>query len=201
MSDHPLMETPMKRFASYLLAALLGLSIVLPSLAEARRVRVVHRGPAGRRTVVVVHRGHPIHRAMHTVVYRRPNAVIRVAPAAFLPLVVWAPVVVARPAADVLAWQDSETLFAEEEWAETVFDSDQRGRKLFLEVQSGKVQFDFAEVVFENGDTQVVDFNEKAHGTGFYSLLDFKDGRKVDHVRLIARAKSDEAKVALVLEK
>ena len=188
MSDHPLMETHMKRFASYLLAALLGLSIVLPSLAEARRVRVVHRG-------------HPIRRAMHSVVYRRPNVVIRVAPAVFLPLVVWAPVVVARPAADVLAWQDSETLFSEEEWAETVFDSDQRGRKLFLEVQSGKVQFDFAEVVFENGDTQVVDFNEKSHGTGFYSLLDFKDGRKVDHVRLIARAKTDEAKVALVLEK
>jgi hypothetical protein len=190
----------MKKLLSLALAALLGLSLVAPELAEARRVRVVHRGPH-RRTVVVVRPGHPIRRAMHTVVYRRPNVVVRVAPAIFLPLVFWHPVVVVRPAADAMAWQDAETLFPEEDWAETVFDSDQRGRQLFLEVQSGKVQFDFAEVVFENGDTQVVDFANGVRGPGFYLLLDFKDGRKVDHVRLIARAKSDESRIALVMEK
>ena len=190
----------MRRLASFLLAALLGLSLVAPEIAEARRTRVVHRGPH-KRTVVVVRPGHPIRRTMRAVVYRRPSVVVRVAPAVFLPLVFWAPVIVARPAPDVMAWQDSETLFKEEDWAETVFDSDQRGRKLFLEVQSGRIQFDFAEVVFENGETQVVDFANGTRGPGFYSLLDFRDGRKVDHVRLIARAKSDESKLALVMEK
>jgi len=190
----------MKKFLTFSLAALLGLSIVAVDFAEAARARVVHRGPRGR-TVVVVHRGHPIHRAMHRVVYRRPNVVVRVAPAAFLPLVVWSPVVVARPAHDVLAWQDAETLYREEDWAETIFDSDRRGSKLYLEVRSGRVQFDFAEVVFENGDTRVVDFANGTRGPGFYPLLDFRDGRKVDHVRLIARAKTSEARIALVMER
>lgn len=190
----------MKRLVTFSFAALLGLSILAPDFAEAARVRVVRRGPRSR-TVVVVRPGHPIRRALPRVVVHRPGVVVRVAPAAFLPLVVWTPVVVTRPAADAMVWQDGETLFKEEDWAETVFDSNQRGTKLFLEVQSGRVQFDFAEVVFENGDTRVVDFAEKTHGPGFYSLLDFRDGRRVDHVRLIARAKSDEAKIALVMEK
>jgi hypothetical protein len=109
--------------------------------------------------------------------------------------------VVPRPAPSAFVWQDSETLFKEDGWAETVFDSNQRGRRLYLEVLSGKVQLDFAEIVFENGDTQVVDFSERTRDSGFYALLDFADGRRVDHVRLIARAKSKEARVVLVMEK
>lgn len=190
----------MKKLLSVSLAALLGLTLVGVDFADAARARVVHRGPRGR-TVVVVKRGHPIRRSMHRVVYRRPNVVVRVAPAVFLPLVVWSPVVIARPAADRMVWQDAETLYREEDWAETIFDSDQRGTKLHLEVVSGRIQFDFAEVVFENGDTRVVDFANGVRGPGVYSLLDFRDGRRVDHVRLIARAKSDEARVALILEK
>jgi len=55
--------------------------------------------------------------------------------------------------------------------------------------------------VFENGDTQVVDFRDKIYGPGIYSLFDFKDGRRVDHVRMVARAKSDEAKVIVRMAK
>jgi hypothetical protein len=36
---------------------------------------------------------------------------------------------------------------------------------------------------------------------GFYELLDFRDGRQVDHVRLVARARTPEARVALQMEK
>lgn len=190
----------MKRLMTLSLAALLGLSIVAVDFADAARARVVHRGARGR-TVVTVRTGHPIRRSMHRVVHRRPNVVVRVAPAVFLPMVVWAPVVAARPAADMMVWQDSETLYREEDWAETIFDSNQRGSRLFLEVRSGRVQFDFAEVVFENGDTRVVDFANGVRGPGFYSLLDFRDGRRVDHVRLIARSKSSESRIALILEK
>ncbi len=109
--------------------------------------------------------------------------------------------VVARPAADRIVWQDSESLSREDEWSEINFNSDQRGEKLFLEVADGKVQFDFAEVVFENGECQVIDFNQKTHKAGVYSLLDFKDGRKIDHVRVVARAKSADAEVSLLLQK
>jgi hypothetical protein len=42
---------------------------------------------------------------------------------------------------------------------------------------------------------------EWTRGPGLYPLLDFRDGRKVDHVRLVARAKSDNARVVLKLER
>lgn len=188
----------MKRFASILLLAAVALPLASP--VDAARVRVVHRG-ARHRTVVVVRHGHPIRRTMHTVIIRRPAYVVRVAPARFLPLVVWAPVVIARPDHDRIAWQDAESIDKDDDWTEISLDADTRGEKLYLEVVDGRVQFDFAEVVFENGDCQVVDFSERTNGPGVYSLLDFKDGRKVDHVRLIARAKSETARVALLMRK
>jgi hypothetical protein len=186
-----------------LLVFVLLTSVVVfgPSIAEAARVRVVRRGPHYRRAVVVVHPAHPIRRAMHPALYIRPSVTVRVKPVRFLPVAAWTAVVVARPAVDAIAWQDSETLAKEDDWSEVVFNSDQRGEKLFLEVVDGKVQFDFAEVVFENGDCQVVDFAEKTHPRGFFLLLDFKDGRKVDHVRLIARSRTEDAKVALFMQK
>lgn len=180
------------------IACLLGGTIS----ADAASVTVRHRdGPRHHRTTVTVRAGHPVHRHMHHVVVRRPAVAVRVHPAVFLPVVAWRPVVIARPAADAIVWQDVETLEREDDWSEVSFNSDQRGERLYLEVVSGKAQFDFAEVVFENGDCQVVDFNEKTHDDGFYLLLDFKDGRKVDHVRLIARARSKNAEVALVMAK
>lgn len=189
----------MKRLFAASLALLFGLSMLVPSSAEARRARVVHHAP--RRTTVVIRPGHPIRRAMPTVIVHRPAVVVRVAPVRFLPLVRWHTTIVERPAADRLAWQDAETLSRDDDWAETVFDSDHRGDKLFLQVVSGRVQFDFAEVVFENGDCQVVDFNNGVRGPGVYALLDFADGRKVDHVRLIARARTDESRVELLLRR
>lgn len=47
----------------------------------------------------------------------------------------------------------------------------------------------------------MIDFQEKTHGAGLYPLLDFQDGRKVDHARLVARAKSSETKIVLRMEK
>ena len=87
------------------------------------------------------------------------------------------------------------------DWTELTLNCDSRGTKLWFEIQGGKVQVDWAEVVFENGDTRVVDFKERTYGPGLYPLLDFRDGRKVDHVRLVARAKGDGARVVLKMEK
>jgi len=188
----------MKRLFAFVLMLVLGLQVVEPAFA-ARRV-VVRRGP--RRTVVTVHRGWPLRRPMRTVVVRRPTVVVRVAPAHYLaPVVFGGTVVITRPASDMLVWQDSETIDKDDDWSEITLDANARGTKLWLAVDSGKAQFDWAEVVFENGDARVVDFNERAYGEGLYPLLDFADGRRVDHVRLVARAKSPEAKVSLMMEK
>lgn len=189
-------EQIMKRWVIGLCLAVLCLEMAAPAFAARR---VVHRGRRGH-TKVVVHRGFPLRRALPVVVVRPPRVAVRVAPAVFLAPVVWTAAVVATaPAPNLLVWEDAETLTKDEDWTEFTLNCDQRGNKLYLEIAAGKAQFNFAEIVFENGDTQVVDFNEKTHEPGLYSLLDFKDGRKVDHVRMVARAKSDEARVVLRL--
>lgn len=193
----------MKRFILVIL-----LVAALAPLAEtadaARRARTVTRtGPHGRtvtRTTVVVHRSFPLRRTWPAVVVRPARAAVVVAPVVYLAPVMWRPVVVARPAHDRLAWEDGETLYREDDWTEFTLNADSRGQALFIEV-IGKAQLEFAEVVFENGDARVVDFSRKTRGTGLYQLLDFRDGRKVDHVRMVARAKSDEARLVLRMEK
>ena len=191
----------MKRMFAFALLMVLGLQMVEPALA-ARRV-VVRRG-ARHRSVVVVHRGWPLRRPARVVVVRPARVVVRVTPAHYLAPVIFAGVVIAAasaPAHDLLVWEDAEAIQKDDDWTEFTLNADSRGTRLWLEVKSGKVQFDWAEAVFENGDATVVDFNEKTHAEGLYSLLDFRDGRKVDHVRVVARAKSDEARVALKMEK
>jgi len=191
----------MRRLFAMLLLVVLGLQMVEPAFA-ARRV-VVKRGVRNR-TTVVVHRGWPLRRPARVVVVRPARTVVRVRPAVYLAPVIFTGAVIAAasaPAADVLVWEDAETIEKEDGWSEFTLNADSRGTKLWLEVKAGRVQFDWAEVVFENGDAVVVDFKERTHGAGLYSLLDFRDGRKVDHVRLVARAKSAEARVVLKMEK
>lgn len=100
-----------------------------------------------------------------------------------------------------LVWEDHETLFRDEEWVEFTLDCNARGVKLWFEVKDGRTRIDWAEVVFENGDAQVVDFSERSIGPGLYPLLDFRDGRRVDHVRMVAKSVSREVKLILRMEK
>lgn len=189
----------MKRLFTILLLLLMGVELAAPAFA-ARRV-VVRRGPH-HRSVVVVHRSWPLRRPLRAVVVRPARVAARVTAATFLPIVVWTGVVVASaPAADVLAWEDGETLSKDEDWTECTLNADARGERLWLQVVAGRVQFDWAEVVFENGDARVVDMKEWVRGPGHYELLDFRDGRRVDHVRVVARARTDEARVVLKMQK
>jgi hypothetical protein len=168
-----------------------------PRRRTARRV-------ARHRTVVVVHHGWPLRRPLRHVWVQPARAPIRRIPAVFLAPVVFTGVVVAAtsaPPGDLLAWEDGETLERDNDWTEFTLNCDSRGTKLWLEITGGKAQVDWAEVVFENGETQVVDFRERTYGPGLYSLLDFHDGRKVNHVRMVAKAKSDKAGVVLRMEK
>lgn len=186
----------MKRALVTTLLLALGLQLATPALAA--RVRVVKRGH--HRTTVVVHRGFPVTRAPRVVVVRAPRRTVVVRPAVFLAPVVFTAAFVSLPPRDLVVWEDAEVLDRDEDWTEFVLNADSRGRELLLEVR-GRVQVEWAEVVFENGDTRVVDFRARTLKSGVYGLLDFRDGRRVDHVRVVARAKSSEARVVLRMVK
>ena len=166
--------------------------------AQRRRV-VVRRGPV-RRTTIVVRPGHPIRRVLPTTVVVRParRAVVVRAPLIFLPAVVWTAAVVTLPPRDQLVWQDADTLEKDEEWVDSNFGIDDRGKALLIQVE-GKARLNFAEVTFENGEVQVVDFNDGTHDTGLYQLLDFRDGRRVMTVRVLARSMSDDTVLSVYL--
>jgi len=177
-----------------LIAIAILIVLSLANIAEARRVRrVVVRGP---RVRVTVRPGFPIRRTLPTVVVR-PGVTIRVAPRVYLaPVVFTAAVVASLPASD---WRLSEDLDREDGWTDFTMDVDRRGNRLYLQIDEGAAQISFAEVVFENGETQVVDFNDRAHARGVYTLLDFANGRKVDHVRIVAKAAGDDTQITLHL--
>lgn len=151
--------------------------------ADAARVRV-RKGPAGRTRVTV-----------RTV---RPVPVIRVTPRVHLaPVVFTAAVVTTIPSNQV--WRDSEELNRNEGWTEFTMNVDRRGDKMLLQIDRGAAEISTVEVVFDNGEAQLVDFNDRTYGKGIYALLDFKDGRKVDHVRVVAKAESRETEISLHL--
>lgn len=177
-------------------ATLIALSLLVPFQASAARVVRVRRT----RTTVVVRNGFPIHRTLPNVVVVAPRVAYRVAPAAYLPIVPFRATIVALPAAPMLAWEDSQTLSREDGWSDFALNVDSRGRALYLEVK-GAAQVSFAEVVFDNGQTQVVDFADANLRNGVYQLLDFRDGRKVDHVRMVAAARSPNAKLIVRMAK
>jgi hypothetical protein len=178
-----------------LVGLLLAVSVLSVDSADAGRV-VVRKNGRVTRVRVTVHPGFPIRRTLPNVVVR--SAAVRVAPRVYLAPVVFGAVVV-RQAAGAHAWNGAETLDREEGWTDFTMNVDRRGSGLLLEIDRGTAQVSFAEVVFENGDAQVIDFNDRVHTTGVYSLIDFKDGRKVDHVRVVAKADSNESVIRVHL--
>jgi 3-methyladenine DNA glycosylase AlkD len=118
----------------------------------------------------------------------------------YAPVVVWAPRVAALPARDRLVFEDSEKIERNEDWVDSQFGVDNRGRALLLQLQ-GRAQLNFAEVTFGNGSVQVVDFNDAVQTPGVYTLLDFADGREVKQVRIVARARTKEAKLTVFMAK
>ncbi|MBL8241742.1 MAG: hypothetical protein JNM66_30240 [Bryobacterales bacterium] len=166
---------------------LAGLLLALPLIADVRvKVRV---GP-----------GHPIARPNRTVIVRpvRPAAVVVRNPVVYAAPVVWTRTVVSLPARDRLLWEDSETITRREDWVDTTLHVNNRGNALYLNIE-GRAHLDFAEVLFENGQVQVVDFREGQVERGTFRLLDFADGRAVNSVRLIARSQSPRSKLTVYL--
>ena len=190
----------MKRFFAFLLIALLGLQTAAPAFAARREAK----RPRPHRTTVVVHRDWPLRRPARVVVVRPARVTVHVTPSVYLAPILFAGILIAAahaPEHDMLVWEDSETLYKSDDWTEFTLNCDTRGKRLWLEVESGRIQTDWAEVVFEDGDTQVVDFAARTQAPGLYRLLDFRDGRRIDHVRMVARARTTEARVTLRIEK
>lgn len=180
-----------------LAASILVLSVLSAATAEAARVRVRHHG---RRTTVRIHTGFPLHRTLPHVYVRAPRVAVRVPPRVFLPPVVFGAVVVsALPGPEARVWRDAEDLDRDDGWTELTMNVDRRGTRLLLEIDEGPAEISFAEVVFENGEAQVVDFADHPQRQGIYSLLDFVDGRKVDHVRIVAKTEARSAEISVHL--
>jgi hypothetical protein len=120
------------------------------------------------------------------------------APLVFRPAILWVPAVIALPARSLLVYEDSEVIESDEDWVDTNYGVDQRGTALLLDVD-GRAQLNFAEVTFENGEVQVVDFDDKSRDKGLYTLLDFADGRRVMTVRILAKSESPETTLRIYL--
>jgi len=180
----------------------LALTTMLVSSADlsAQRRRVVVRRAPVRRTTIVVRPGHPIRRVLPRTVVVRParTTVVVGRPLVFLAPVVWRPAIVVLPPRERLLWEESEAIGKDEEWVDCNFGVDKRGGALYLEIE-GQAQLNFAEVTFDNGNVQVVDFEEKEQKAGVYQVLDFADGRIVKTVRVLAKSNSDESTLTLYL--
>jgi hypothetical protein len=205
-------EKIMKRLTLTLIGFVLVLAaLVAPESMAGQRRRVVVRPARPARVVVhrpvahsrlVVRRGHPIRRVLPSTVVVRParKVVTLNAPVVYLPARTWNATVVSLPSSERLVWQDSEEIHSDEGWVDTNLGVDSTGNALFIKID-GLAQLSFAEVVFGNGNVQVVDFNDSAQRAGVYNLLDFSDGRHVNAVRLLAKSNSDDSKLTVYLSK
>jgi hypothetical protein len=172
-------------------------------LAQRRRAVVVHpvRHPVAR-THLVVRPGHPIRRVLpaNVVVRTARRPVIVRHPLVYLPALAWRPVVVALPPRERVVWTDTETITRDEEWVDTNYGVDASGDALYLDL-SGKTKLNFAEVTFDDGHVQVVDFKEETHDPGVYKLLDVNSSQHVATVRILAKSESDDTKLSVYLSK
>jgi len=146
--------------------------------------------------------GHPLARPGRTVIVRpaRPAAVVVRTPIVYAAPVVWTRRVVTLPARDRLLWEDSEVITRREDWVDTTLNVNNRGNALYLNIE-GRSHLDFAEVHFDNGQVQVIDFNNSNVERGTFLLLDFANGRQVNAVRLIAKSQSPRSKITVYLAK
>jgi hypothetical protein len=143
--------------------------------------------------------GHPLRRPGRTVILRPPRPIIRVrAPIRYAPIVIWNPVAISIPPRERLLAEDRETIRRAEDWVDMTLNVHGRGDHLYLRID-GRAQLDFAEIQMANGQVHVVDFNERDTESGSFHLFDIHRGREVAHVRLVARARTPDATITVLL--
>ena len=171
--------------------------------------------PESPRSPYTVREGWPLQRPPRPVIVNPPPPPApRVPPRIYLPLLPFGGGIVddryyrdyryydyPRPyVRDRLTWLDGQTLYREDGWTEFTLDCGARGEQLWFEVRDGRVRLDWVEIVFEDGESQVVDFSERSIGPGVYSMLRFRAGRRVDHVRIVAEATTRQVRLILRME-
>ncbi|HEY6000977.1 MAG TPA: hypothetical protein VI078_16955 [bacterium] len=102
---------------------------------------------------------------------------------------------------DRLIWEDSTVLYDEEGWVDFTLDCGSVGERLWLEIRDGRGRIDWAEIVFDDGQAQVVDFADRSLGPGLYRLLEMRGPHRVEYVRLAAKASTREMRVILRLDR
>lgn len=93
---------------------------------------------------------------------------------------------------------NSAALRSEEGWSDLRFEVGEHTVGVFFEV-AGRVEFDRAALVYEDGETETVDLRHRRLGRGLYELAAFGEPRGVREVRVHARAAADEAWLGLRL--
>jgi hypothetical protein len=144
----------------------------------------------------VVRPSFPIRREPPRVVVRRHPAPVNVRVIYSAPPIIWRAMPIYRAPYDRWGWEDTEVLRKWEGWTDVVLDVGERGHSLYLEL-SGPTQLDFAEVVFRDGHARVVDFRQRTHRRGLYELMDFRHDRRVEYVRLVARAMAPSVRISV----
>lgn len=188
----------LRRRAATVLLGAFALSFLLVA-AQATPAHAQGRGRGGVH-VSVVGRGFPIRRPPVPVIVRSRPFAFRIEPTLFLPPVVWTDVVVAAPPAPAsILWRDEQPVLPADGWTEVTLDCNRDGSMLQLDVEDGAVNADWAEVVYGDGESQVVDFDGARLTPGLHTLLRLDPARHVDHVRMVLRAPRAAARVTLEL--
>jgi hypothetical protein len=96
------------------------------------------------------------------------------------------------------AWEGTKEV-ASDQWTDFTLPVGVTGTHLYLGVDGAAAQISSAEIVFDNGDSQVIDCNDQTVQPGLYSLFELTGGRKVDHIRVVARAETQTSDITLRL--
>lgn len=94
--------------------------------------------------------------------------------------------------------QDHQRLEASHGWQTIGFATHVTTSGCFIRVE-GEAEFERAEVVFADGDLRALELQGARRGKGVYELATWEEPRDIVCVRLRARARSGEARFALLL--
>jgi hypothetical protein len=96
------------------------------------------------------------------------------------------------------AWEGTKEV-ASDQWTDFTLLVGVTGTHLYLGVDGAAVQISSAEIVFDNGDSQVIDCCDQTVQPGMYSLFELTGGPKVDHIHVVARAETQTSDLTLRL--
>lgn len=191
-----------RRILTLALVIATSLALASPSPAQYRH-RMRNASARHHRTVLHVSSNFPIRTSHRWVTVYPGRRVVETQPTRYLPTTTFGQVYRSaenQPRPARLQWVDGERLRARDGWTQLNLNANARGDMLWLSVRNRPAQIDWAEVVFENGASRVVNFRNRVLRPGTYPLFDFRDGRAIDHVRFVARSPRGGSQLGLLME-